>query len=165
MVAHFITAPLLVAASISLAGVVGGADRQFRWPGLTLLLLVLAALALIASIQLSYHARRYLYSYQDLNDWYSQEFVEWNDKHAVEAHRFRPKQQRDFDLWEKINERAVHSFNIGTVLLGMGLAAALAPPDGGKQAVWRWIAAALVTAAALVETTWIANMYIRKKQT
>jgi hypothetical protein len=158
-VAHFITAPLLVAAALSLAGVVGGADTHFRWPGPTLLLLVFTALTLLASIQLSYHARQYLYSYQDLSDWYSKEYVDWNDKHEKEVYRLRPQQEKHFKHWQTLNKPAVHCYNTGTVLLGLGLAAALVPPDDGKQAMWRWVAAALVTVAALAEIAWIAHMY------
>lgn len=126
--ALFVAAPLLTAAALSLAGVVGGADTQFRWPGPILLLLVVASLTLIASIQLSYHARLFLYSHGDLVGWLSSEYV---DSHKIHLWK---KQKEDQQRWQKYNKPTVVCFNAGTVLLGLGIAAALVPPDGGRQA-------------------------------
>lgn len=150
--AHFVAAPLLTAAALSLAGVVGGADHEFLWPGPTLLLLVVSAMALIATIQLSYHARLYLYSYQDAVDWYSPEYVEDH------RDRLRRQQATHLDEWLTYNNRAVYCFNAGTILLGLGVAAALAPPDDGRQVAWRWTAAAVVLLATVVEFVWVTNL-------
>ena len=60
--AHFIAAPLLTAAALSLAGVVAGADDAFRWPGITLLLLVATSMTLVASIQMSYYALQFKFT-------------------------------------------------------------------------------------------------------
>ncbi|MHA6760020.1 hypothetical protein [Streptacidiphilus sp. PAMC 29251] len=158
-VVHFITAPLLVAAALSLAGVVGAAVERFRWPGPTLLLLVFTALTLLASIQLSYHARQFLYSYQDLNDWLSPEYVEYSRTHDEGDDNLHTRQQQDFQRWEDLSDPATHCFNIGTILLALGLAAALVPPDHATQAGWRWGAAALVLVAALADAVWIAGLY------
>ncbi|EPD60848.1 hypothetical protein [Streptomyces sp. HGB0020] len=152
-VALFIAAPLLTAAALSLAGVVGGADTHFRWPGPILLLLVISALALIASIQLSYHARLYLYSYDDLVNWYSEEYVK---DHRLPLYN---RQKDDFEDWEKYNFAAVVCFNAGTLLLGLGIAAALVPPDGGVQAPWRWTAAVVVLLATVVDGIWITVLH------
>ncbi|MHC3468230.1 hypothetical protein ACYF6T_05920 [Streptomyces sp. 7R007] len=150
--ALFVAAPLLTAAALSLAGVVGGADTHFRWPGPILLLLVIAALVLIASIQLSYHARLYLYSYDDLVNWYSGQYVE-RHKWALWE-----KQQRDHDDWKKYNIAAVLCFNAGTLLLGLGIAAALVPPDDGLQAGWRWTAAVVVLLATIADGIWVTRL-------
>lgn len=147
--ALFVTAPLLTAAALSLAGVVGGADNHFRWPGPILLLLVFAAITLIASIQLSYHARLYLYSHDDLVNWYSEEYV---IDHKLPLWH---KQQEDHEDWKKYNLAAVICFNAGTLLLGLGIAAALVPPDDGKQASWRWTAAVVVLLATIADGVWI----------
>ncbi|MGK3941376.1 hypothetical protein ABK046_23430 [Streptomyces caeruleatus] len=63
--AHFIAAPLLTAAALSLAGVVAGADDEFRWPGVTLFLLVATSMALIASIQISYYALQFKFTEEE----------------------------------------------------------------------------------------------------
>ncbi|MGW2828748.1 hypothetical protein [Streptomyces sp. NPDC001286] len=153
--ALFVAAPLLTAAALSLAGVVGGADTHFRWPGPILLLLVVAALILIASIQLSYHARLYLYSYDDLVNWYSEEYV---TKHKMPLWE---KQKRDHDDWKKYNIAAVLCFNAGTLLLGLGVAAALVPPDDGMQAGWRRAAAVVVLLATVADGIWVS--YLQRK--
>lgn len=153
--ALFVAAPLLAAAALSLAGVVGGADDEFRWPGPILLLLVVATLVLIASIQLSYHGRIYLYSHDDLVSWLSSEHV---DKHKVALWE---KQKDDQRKWKKYNTASVHCFNAGTVLLGLGISAALVPPECSRQPDWRWTAAAIVLIATIVDGIWVT--YLRMK--
>ncbi|GAA4068461.1 hypothetical protein [Streptomyces shaanxiensis] len=152
--ALFIAAPLLTAAALSLAGVVGGADDEFQWPGPILLLLVIAALALIASIQFAYHARLYLYSYDDLECWLGPDHVK------AFAPDLRTKQEEDQAIWAKYQLWAVHSFNFGTILLGLGIAAALVPPDCGEQPEWRWTAAVVVLLATLADAAWVTYMHM-----
>ncbi|WP_330288228.1 hypothetical protein [Streptomyces sp. NBC_00576] len=147
--------PLLTAAALSLAGVVGGADDEFRWPGPILLLLVISALALVASIQLGYQGRLYLYSYDDLVSWKSIEFVD-----AEQMSLFK-RQQEDQKKWRKYNTAAVHCFNGGTLLLGLGVAAALVPPKCSMQSEWRWAAAAVVLVATIVDGVWISYLHLR----
>ncbi|WP_232026267.1 hypothetical protein [Streptomyces lincolnensis] len=151
--ALFVAAPLLTAAALSLAGVVGGGDTHFRWPGPILLLLVVSAITLIASIQLSYHARLYLYSYDDLVNWYSETYV---SKHKLTLWQ---KQQEDHEDWQNYNLAAVICFNVGTLLLGLGIAAALVPPDDGRQAPWRWTAAAISLLATVADGVWITYLH------
>ncbi len=151
--ALFVAAPLLTAAALGLAGVVGGADDEFRWPGPTLLLLVVSALVLIASIQLSYHARLYLYSYDDLVNWLSDKYVSNNEDVLWQ------NQQDDYKEWLKYNTAAVLCFNVGTLLLGFGVAAALVPPDCSKQPGWRWLAALVVLLATMADAVWIAFLH------
>ena len=158
--AHFVTAPLLVAAALSLAGVVAVAETWFRWSGPTLLLFVFTAVMLLASIQLSYYARQYLYSRADLADWCSEEYVQQHESDWSE-NGILARQQRDFKEWQKYSDWAVHCYNLGSVLLGLGISAALVPPDAARQADWRWTAAALVVAADLVEIIWISKLYFR----
>jgi hypothetical protein len=150
--ALFVAAPLLTAAALGLAGVVGGADDEFAWPGPILLLLVVASLTLIASIQLSYHGRIYLYSYDDLVNWLSSEYV---DTRKVELWQ---EQKADQAKWRKYNTAAVHCFNAGTVLLGLGVAAALVPPECSRQPEWRWTAAGIVLAATVVDGFWVTYL-------
>ncbi|MEU9174772.1 hypothetical protein AB0D34_44655 [Streptomyces sp. NPDC048420] len=152
--ALFIAAPLLTAAALGLAGVVGGADDEFQWPGPTLLLLVIAALALIASIQFAYHARLYLYSYDDLECWLGPAHVK------AFASDLRVKQEKDQEVWARYQLWAVHAFNFGTILLGLGIAAALVPPDCGKQIECRWAAAAVVLTATLADAVWVLYMHM-----
>ncbi|MGW0625863.1 hypothetical protein [Streptomyces sp. NPDC002758] len=150
--AQFVAAPLLAAASLGLAGVVAGANNDvFLLPGPTLLVLVVSAMTLIFSIQLGYHARKFLYSRQDVLDWYPEGTADQAERFAA----LREQQGNDFVTWRRFNNGANRCFNGGTVLLGFGIAAALAPPDGSKQGIWRWWAAGLVLVATLGEIVWL----------
>ncbi|MFF7642345.1 hypothetical protein [Streptomyces canus] len=148
--AQFVAAPLLAAAALGLAGVVAGAkDKLFLLSGPTLLVLVLSAMSLIFSIQLAYHARKFLYSRQDVYDWYE---IGSSDEQALR--KLRIGQFNDFRTWRKYNNRANSCFNTGSVLLAFGVAGALAPGDDSTQRVWRWCAAGIVLACAFGEIYW-----------
>ncbi|GAA2872000.1 hypothetical protein [Nonomuraea rubra] len=151
-----IAAPLLTAAALSLAGVVAGASsKTFLWPGPTLLLLVAASLLLVASIQLHYHSRQYLYTCADIEEWVPEDISP-----AVRAKLYE-WQGDDFSTWMVFHNRAVHCFNTGTVFLGIGVAAALWPPEEGTQATWRTVAAIMVLLGVAVEVGWMAHLYSR----
>lgn len=155
--AHSIAAPLLTGAALALAGVVAGAgDKVFRWPGVSLLMLVATSMALIASIQLHYYSRQFLYSRQDIHDWYD---LDDGPGHELQLTRLYAWQGDDYTKWASYNDRAVRCFNAGTVLLGLGVVAALIPPDGVRQASWRWAAAALVLVCTAAETAWTLAIY------
>ncbi|MEU0406980.1 hypothetical protein ABZ307_04015 [Streptomyces griseorubiginosus] len=154
-VALFIAAPLLTAAALSLAGVVGGADDEFRWPGPILLILVVAALLLVASIQFNYHGRLYLYSFEDLENWLSPDYVK------RDARNLHDEQRRDQEKWKKFNTRAVRCFNTGTLLLGVGIAAALVPPICSRQPEWRWSAAVIVLVCTVIDGFWIVFLQLK----
>ncbi|GHH49042.1 MULTISPECIES: hypothetical protein [Streptomyces] len=159
--AHFIAAPLLTAAALSLAGVVAGADEQFLWPGPTLLLLVTTALTLLGSIQLSYYARQFLFTYQELEQSWVDRSDMWHGMSgdAELREQLLPIYKRARARYRRFALYSVHSYNSGTVLLGLGIAASLAPPSDGKQVLWRWIAAGLVAVCTIAETVWIRRMY------
>lgn len=151
--AQFVAAPLLAAAALGLAGVVAAAEekeRVFLLPGPTLLMLVLSAMSLIYSIQLAYHARKFLYSQQDVLDWYGADIINqpllWKE--------LRRAQSTDFKVWERYIRGANRYFNRGTVFLAFGVAAALAPGKGSSQPPWRWCAAGIVLLCAIGEIAW-----------
>ncbi|MEU7661712.1 hypothetical protein [Streptomyces lincolnensis] len=149
--AQFVAAPLLAAAALGLAGVVAAArEKVFLLPGPTLLMLVLSAMSLIYSIQLAYHARKFLYSQQDVLDWYGADIASqpllWKE--------LRRAQSTDFKVWERYIRGANRYFNRGTVLLAFGVAAALAPGKDSNQPSWRWWAAGVVLLCAVGEISW-----------
>ncbi|MGW2520172.1 hypothetical protein ACWC09_24755 [Streptomyces sp. NPDC001617] len=149
--AQFVAAPLLAAAALGLAGVVAGAkDEMFLLSGPTLLVLVLSAMSLIYSIQLAYHARKFLYSRQDVLDWYGPEVTQ----RADEFRKLCADQGNDYTTWVFYNNKANRLFNAGTVLLGFGVAAALAPGHDSSQKPWRWGAAVIVLGCTLYEIYW-----------
>ncbi|MCX5560209.1 hypothetical protein [Streptomyces sp. NBC_00038] len=158
---HFIAAPLLAAAALSLSGVVASADRgTFRWPGFTLLLLVVTAMLLIATIQLGYYARKFLYSRQDVYDWIPQPPPE--EGTAVEKY-LRKWQNDDYQKWLRYNNRANRCFDLGLVLIGLSVAAVLAPPHG-HPSDWRTAAAWTVIACTVIEISAIVGMELAVDQ-
>ncbi|MHC5907279.1 hypothetical protein ACVNF4_25805 [Streptomyces sp. S6] len=144
----FITAPLLVAAALSLAGVVGGADDKFRWPGVILLTLVATAMLLLASIQLGHYAFQF---------WFTRgELAEKLPRHSDEQREERFTAARGY--FEKRLTIALYCFHVGTLMLGVGVASALFPPDGGMQASWRTAAAVLVLVCTVLDGLWFLSL-------
>lgn len=148
--AHFVAAPLLTAAALSLAGVVAGADDEFRWPGATLVLLVITAMVLVFSMQLSYRARIHLFSFEELRDHY-----EGLRPNGVDGDRLNSEYRAADRQWRTDQRRAVRAYNAGTMLLGLGVAASLAPPECGMQVPWRWTAAGIVLVGTAADTVWL----------
>jgi hypothetical protein len=154
--AHSIAAPLLVAAALSLAGVVAGASpKTFLWPGPTLLVLVATSLALVASIQLHYHARQYYYSRQEIDDWAGPEI----DRQTAAYRLLCIWQGDDFATWRRFIRWSALCFNAGTLMLGIGVSLALAPPSNSEQAVWRWVAVVMVLLCTLTDAVWTLRLY------
>ncbi|TDC64419.1 hypothetical protein E1200_20310 [Actinomadura sp. GC306] len=156
-----IAAPLLTAAALSLTGVVAAAhDDNFRWPGLTLLILIIASLSFIASMQLHFYARQYLYSIADIEDWHGSDIASADpDRYGA----LLAQQGDDFSKWKKLNNGATGSFNAGTLLLASGIALALIP-HVGREMEWRWAAVALIVACTLIDLAWIIYLYFESKQ-
>lgn len=148
--AHFVAAPLLASAAVALVGVVGADGEKFRWPGAAVLMLCLAALALVGSIQQSFHARALLYSYDDLESWWGSEDLKDLDE------ELRRQQRLDYEQWKSKIDRAVGLYNLGVALIGAGLSLCAAPPPGSAldDAVPRWIACGAVGAGAFAELLW-----------
>ena len=148
--AHFIAAPLLTAAALGLAGAVAGAEDAFRWPGITLLLLVVTSMTLIASIQLSYYALQFRFTKK-----------EWEERRAInesaeptQAEEQRILQQSQIAYEDNLRYAGV-VFNCGTLMLGLGIAAALVPPDCGAQAAWRIASAIFVLVCTIADAVWV----------
>lgn len=148
--AHFVAAPLLTSAAVALIGVIGADGDKFRWPGPALLALAMAAMALVGSVQYGFHARALLYSAADVAAWWGQEDL------TGRRAELRQRQHEHFGQWQIKIGRAVLAYNLGTALLGAGVAACLAPPTSttGPAALCRWLACAAVAAGALGELGW-----------
>ncbi|MEV4835744.1 hypothetical protein AB0K05_14535 [Nonomuraea sp. NPDC049486] len=148
--AHFVAAPLLVAAGVAMIGVVGADREQFRWPGMTLLFLSIAMIVLVGSIQYGFQARALLYSAGDLEDWWGAADLERHEE------TLRSRQREEFRQWKIKIGKAVLLYNVGVAMLGAGLSLCVAPPAdaGAGEAIPRWIACALVGAAAVAEFGW-----------
>ncbi|WP_435225035.1 hypothetical protein [Streptomyces sp. Tue6028] len=151
--ALFIAAPLLTAGSLSLIGVVCADADKIRLAGPTLLLLVTAVILLLLSIQLGFHARQWIYSYEDLQNWTGLSEPRKDDLEI---------QRRECVSGEEKLERAGMVYNAGTVLLAFGVAMVLVPRGTGDLAVWRWAATILVAVASIAQVIWTLRLYDRR---
>lgn len=90
-----VAAPLLAGFGVAAIGVVSADTDKFRWPGLVLLSLTLAALLFVTCVQFGFHARRHLYSFADIAAWWSED--------ELREHRdlLREEQNADFHLWNR----------------------------------------------------------------
>jgi hypothetical protein len=155
-----IAAPLLTAAALSLSGVVASVEpKYFKWPGATLLALILASLLLLASIELHFHGRQYLYSRADMEDWLAPgELVPENPLYR----HYCIWQSKDFIHGSRLNELSALCFNLGVLLLGVGVAIVLVPADSTHDVGWRWAAFALAMAGIVLDALWTGYLYLTR---
>lgn len=143
-------------------GVINADAEKFRWPGPATLLLTLAMLCLIGSVQYGFHARRHFYSPADAEDWRLAEAITGSalDTDAADA-LVRSEQRRNIAEWLRLSQRGGLAYNIGIVLLGFGVALVLVAPAGSSpgHAACRWLAAAATAAAAVGELEWTVRTH------
>lgn len=146
-----VAAPLLAGAALSLVGVIIVEGKHFRYADLTLLLVVAAAIALIASIQIGADARRYLYNEDTIKDWYGDR--------AKDSQAWTERSDH-FNTWASRTRAAVIAFNTGTMLLILAVTTSLIPRD--NHAIARWVAVGLAFSGAIVELWWIHHLFTEK---
>ncbi|MFI5876470.1 hypothetical protein ACIBAH_29260 [Streptomyces sp. NPDC051445] len=144
-------AALLGGFSIALTGVIAQAPDAIRWPGWSLLLLTLASVSLVACVQCGFWARSYMYSYQEIADWRSNDPTVWTD---YEAKKLRSKQEEDAREGSDWEDRAEWTYHLGLLLLAIGLGLVLAPADDSNEPWVRWIAAIIAFAAGIAQVLW-----------
>lgn len=154
-----VAAPLLAGFAVAAIGVVAADSDKFRWPGPVLLFLTLAALSFVMCVQFGFHARRHLYSYADVTAWWTEEEV--RDRHDL----LREEQHHDFALWEGWRRRTYAAYTSGMIMLWLGVSLVLAPPapSGALDTPFRWAAAAVAAAAAVVEAVWSAYPWAERR--
>jgi hypothetical protein len=142
-----VAAPLLSSGALVFIGLV---VKSLRYPGLTLLIMMSALVALVVAVQCGFWARQYASTPQEIEQW-------WPDlPERLRIERARADQWQDrvnHDLWAG---RARWAYGAGIVLLWLGVAAAVIPPSEASQPMLRWMAAALGASAALAEIVWLA---------
>jgi hypothetical protein len=146
-----IAAPLL--AGFSLAAMVQTLTiktSDARWPGVALLLFMLAAVLFVFSVQAMFWARGYQTTPAEIKAW-------WPDAADPQRLNMLRDQQRwhakGFSMWAN---RARVTYNTGLLCLLAALTV-LAVPAGsdGHVAFVRWLAVAVGGAALIAEATWI----------
>lgn len=147
------TLPLLAGFSTTSVVVVSDDAANFRWPGATILALTVAAIVLIAAVQLAYHAR---ISLSELSGREGSLAPSQDIGHS-ETDTQQIRQQRDGyykqGLWRTQLTR--WAYNIGLLSLLVGLGLAVAPLHAtGVQADLRRVASGLAFLAAVAELVW-----------
>lgn len=140
-----IAAPLLAAASVTVIGVIVQMSSSLAWPSLALTWLVLAAIALITSVQCGFWARHHAVTPAEIAAWWPMMDPKdrWNRVREVQWHA-----AHHYQRWARYTRIA---YSAGIVALWMGVGFALVPPHPSP---YRWIPAALAWSAALAETVW-----------
>jgi hypothetical protein len=162
-----VATPLLAGFSLALLGVVGQASKSFRWPGLTMTVLLSVCVLLVACVQFGFRGRALLYSKADVDAW-----GRLTDLTKVEEAALRAQvQAADMAAWRVWHRRTQLTYNFGIVLLALGLAFTLAPPttyDGGallgEEVAWRWIGYTIGLVAAASELIWVLADEMRGRQ-
>ena len=149
-----IAAPLLASVSAALATLVIANEKAFRWPSLTVFLLVGAALALITAVQCTFRARQYVAMPSDLEQWWP-----INDVAGIALRRqYQRYHVVRHQAWATAASRA---YNAGLLCFLLGLTLIVTPPghlDDGRRAV-----VALALLGALSEVVWIVYTHFRQE--
>lgn len=117
-----VAAPLLAGFSVTLIGVIAQAPDMLRWPGATLLTLIIAVGLLLGCVQAAFTARQKYWTRKDLLDWYVGEPPDPLSSVFKEMHK------RDIEAWRRWLGRARAAYNTGLTVLLIGVALLLAPP-------------------------------------
>jgi hypothetical protein len=142
-----VAAPLLSSGALVFVGLV---LESLRYPGLTLLVMVGAVVALVTAIQCGVWARQFASTPQDIEQWWS------HLPEDMRAERASLDQRQDLLLHDLWANRARWAYDVGIVLLWLGVAAAVVPCADAGEPLLRWMAVAVGVMAAVGELMWLA---------
>jgi hypothetical protein len=122
-----------------------------RLRDLSLLLFLLAAVLLIATVQAMFWARQYLVAPKDLMDWYP----DWPQPYRRQG--LTAIMKCDNARFRKWSNAARVTYDFGLLCLLSGLTMLAVPPGSahGGTSVLRWVAVAIGSAATIVEAAWV----------
>ena len=160
-----VAAPLLAGFSVTLIGVIAQAPDMLRWPGATLLALIVAVGLLLGCVQAAFTARQKYWTRKDLLDWYVAEPPD------PLSSVFKDMQVRDIESWRRWLGRARAAYNTGLTVLLIGVALLLAPPRTSAahpvsttEASLRWAAVGVAVTLAVIEAVWWLAPHLRKER-
>lgn len=144
-----IASPLFAGFSVTLIGVIAQDSKEFALPGPAMLVLAVAAICFMISLQCGFQARLYQTSPADV--------AAWNPGYDVDADQLRAEKSAQFTAsmgyigWE-LRSYFYYSLGLAALLAGLGLT--LWPPPTAEQPLWRWVGVGLVAVALLFELFW-----------
>lgn len=160
-----VAAPLLAGFSVTLLGVIAQAPDMLRWPGATLLALVVAVGLLLGCVQAVFTARQKYWTRTDLLDWYVTEPPDPLSDAFKDMHRSH------ITAWRRWLGRARTAYNTGLTVLLVGVALLLAPPRASatypistSEQDLRWAASAVALVLAAIEVVWWVAGQIREER-
>lgn len=154
-----VAAPLFAGFSLTFALLVLQDAERLRWPNVVLLLAVIAASALVMSVQAAQWARSFCVTPWDAARW-------WPDASASEKGFLRKElieHDRSYVAWRG---RQTRSFHLGVVALLSALTVALvpppAPPDGSIPGL-RWVVVVVAAVGVAAELAWVVVPWIANR--
>lgn len=146
-------APLLAGFTVALIALVLPNGSSMRAPGLALDLLSVAAVVLLASVQLTFMAARYAVLPSELEAW-------WPDLDIDERRaQLREEQREHHHLHLRWSRRFRWAYNLGILFLLAAVAVILMPPSHHHHLAERWVAAGIVAAGLFAEVAWIVGSW------
>lgn len=148
-----LAAPLLAGASFTMIAlllpVANRSDQRFaRWPDVSLMLLVVAALSMITSVQASVWSRRYETRPSELTEWFPAEVDDGRPSSWLRL------VQRDHHLLAtRWAGRARVIYNVGILALLAAVTVACVPP--GAISASRWVLVWVAAAGVFGELGWL----------
>ena len=153
-----VASPLLAGFSLATIILVSSNAKSFRWPGAAILVLTIAAVTLIGTVQFAYNARQYLWSGADVLNWWP-EMASSSELETL----LRDEQAEAFHRWERWASWTRVAYSCGIIALVAGLALALPPKHGsGVQDSLRWIGAGVAFFACAGEASWIIAVSLHR---
>lgn len=154
-----VASPLLAGFSLALVVLVIDKYSELRFPDWALLLLVLAAVLLIMSVQFTFSARSYSITPDQLKEWWPDltDSTRWEQQRGVQW-RYNDR----FRMWAG---RARRSYNAAIMVLLIAISVVLVPKKELPITRPRWIAIAIPVAGVLFELFWMWSDLRRKQQT
>jgi hypothetical protein len=146
-----VASPLLAGFSLASVVVISEDSGNFRWPGIGILALSVAAILFLAALEASFNARRFIWSAADVAAWWPE-----IKRGSTDEDNLRAQQTWAFGLWENWVRWARRMYNGGVLALFIGLSSAIPPPPGAHtEAALRWVAAGVVFMAFIAELVWM----------
>lgn len=143
-----VAAALFAGFSLTLIGLIVPDTANFRWPAVGLVLLALAAVLFVASVQCAFWAKQYAITPGDLETWYG-----GMTKHTKIA--YQRAHQLNFRRWVG---RMNKSYRLGILALLSGMTVTLVPK--GALGVMRGAAIGIIVVGFLIELLWIWSTWI-----
>ena len=125
-------------------------SANFRWPGVGILALSIAAISFFGALEASFNAKRYIWSPADVAEWFPEIVTQPNDEKILRA-----EQREAFERWVKWAGWSRRLYNGGVLALLLGLGFSISPPPGAHvEGTLRWVSASVMFTAFIVEFAW-----------